>query len=96
MGNPETLLSLLVTVLVVGVFMAPVAGGWLIGEMLVVSIFGFPVEAIPLLTVITTITDIPNTVLNTTGNTVSSMLVARLVEGKNWLKGEVQSLKKVG
>ncbi|MBC6002288.1 cation:dicarboxylase symporter family transporter [Paeniclostridium sp. NSJ-45] len=61
-----------------------------------VSIFGFPVEAIPLLTVITTITDIPNTVLNTTGNTVSSMLVARLVEGKNWLKDEVQSLKKVG
>ncbi|GAA0862474.1 hypothetical protein GCM10008917_07950 [Paraclostridium tenue] len=61
-----------------------------------VSIFGFPVEAIPLLTVITTITDIPNTVLNTTGNTVSSMLVARLVEGKNWLKDEIQSLKKVG
>ncbi len=61
-----------------------------------VSIFGFPVEAIPLLTVITTITDIPNTVLNTTGNTVSSMLVARLVEGKNWLKDEVQGLKKVG
>lgn len=61
-----------------------------------VSIFGFPVEAIPLLTVITTITDIPNTVLNTTGNTVSSMLVARLVEGKNWLKDEIQNLKKVG
>ncbi|EPZ55631.1 dicarboxylate symporter family protein [[Clostridium] sordellii ATCC 9714] len=59
-----------------------------------VSIFGFPVEAIPLLTVITTITDIPNTVLNTTGNTVSSMLVARLVEGKNWLKDEVTNLKK--
>ncbi|AQU09469.1 TPA: cation:dicarboxylase symporter family transporter [Clostridioides difficile] len=53
--------------------------------MLVVSIFGFPVEAIPLLTVITTITDIPNTILNTTGNTVSSMLVSRLVEGKDWL-----------
>ena len=61
-----------------------------------VSIFGFPVEAIPLLTVITTITDIPNTVINTTGNTVSSMLVARLVEGKNWLKDEVTNLKKVG
>ncbi|CEN75873.1 sodium:dicarboxylate symporter [[Clostridium] sordellii] len=61
-----------------------------------VSIFGFPVEAIPLLTVITTITDIPNTVLNTTGNTVSSMLVARLVEDKNWLKDEVTNLKKVG
>ena len=58
-----------------------------------VSIFGFPVEAIPLLTVIT---DIPNTVLNTTGNTLSSMLVARLVEGKNWLKDEVTNLKKVG
>ncbi|CEK37086.1 dicarboxylate symporter family protein [[Clostridium] sordellii VPI 9048] len=61
-----------------------------------VSIFGFPVEAIPLLTVITTITDIPNTVLNTTGNTVGSMLVARLIEGKNWLKDEVTNLKKVG
>lgn len=61
-----------------------------------VSIFGFPVEAIPLLTVITTITDIPNTVLNTTGNTVSSMLVERLVEGKIWLKDEVTNLKKVG
>lgn len=53
-------------------------------------------EAIPLLTVITTITDIPNTVLNTTGNTVSSMLVARLVEGKDWLKDEVTNFKKVG
>lgn len=94
MADPSNILNLLVTVLVVGVFMAPVAGGWLIGEMLVVSIFGFPVEAIPLLTVITTITDIPNTVLNTTGNTVSSMLVARLVEGKNWLKEEVETFKK--
>lgn len=85
MANPATIGQLFITVFVVGVFMAPVAGGWLIGEMLVVSIFGFPVEAIPLLTVITTITDIPNTILNTTGNTVSSMLVSRLVEGKDWL-----------
>ncbi|MFQ4559961.1 amino acid:proton symporter [Clostridioides difficile] len=38
-----------------------------------------------MLTVITTITDIPNTILNTTGNIVSSMLVSRLVEGKDWL-----------
>lgn len=83
MANPATIGQLFITVFVVGVFMAPVAGGWLIGEMLVVSIFGFPVEAIPLLTVITTITDIPNTILNTTGNTVSSMLVSRLVEGKD-------------
>lgn len=61
-----------------------VVGGWFIGEMFVVSIFGFLVEVILLLIVIIIIIDIFNIILNIIGNIVLLMLVLRLVEGKDW------------
>ena len=65
--------------------MGGIPGGGMIGEMLILSVYGFPPEALPIIAVISTIIDAPATVLNSVGNVVSSMLVARLVEGKNWL-----------
>lgn len=79
--------SLLATLLVTAV---PVGGGT-ISEMFILTLMGFPASALPILTIIATIIDAPATVLNVVGDTTSSMLVARMVDGRNFLK---QSIKK--
>ena len=61
-------------------------GGGTISEMMILSMMGYPVSALPILTIIATIIDSPATMLNVTGNTASSMLVGRIVDGKNWNK----------
>lgn len=77
--------SLLATILVTAV---PIGGGT-ISEMLILKLMGFPVSALPILTIIATIIDAPATLLNVTGDSASSMLVSRIVDGKNSLKKEL-------
>lgn len=60
-------------------------GGGLVGEMLIVSMFGFPPEAFPIIATLGFIFDPAATCLNASGDTVASMIVTRLVEGKDWL-----------
>ena len=74
--------ALLATLLVTAV---PIGGGT-ISEMLIITMLGFPVTALPILTIIATIIDPPATMLNVVGDSASSMLVARIVDGKKWLK----------
>ena len=74
--------ALLATLLITAV---PIGGGT-ISEMLIISLMGFPVQCLPILTIIATIIDAPATVLNVVGDSASSMLVTRIVDGKNWLK----------
>jgi len=74
------LVSLLATLLVSAV---PIGGGT-ISEMMILSMMGYPVAALPILTIIATIIDPPATMLNVTGNTASGMLVSRMVDGKDW------------
>ena len=70
-------------------------GGGLVGEMLIVSMFGFPADAFPLIATLGFLFDPAATCLNASGDTIASMMVARMVEGKDWLvkavkeKGEV-------
>ena len=61
-------------------------GGGTISEMFIISMMGFPVGALPILTIIATIIDAPATVLNSVGDSAASMLVARVVDGKEWNK----------
>lgn len=61
-------------------------GGGTISEMLIISMLGYPVAALPILTIIATIIDPPATMLNVVGDTVSSMMVTRVVDGKDWNK----------
>jgi len=61
-------------------------GGGTISEMLILSMMGYPVAALPILTIIATIIDAPATVLNVVGDDASSMLVARIVDGKDWME----------
>lgn len=60
-------------------------GGGTISEMLIITMMGYPVAALPILTVIATIIDAPATVLNVVGDDASSMMVARIVDGKEWI-----------
>ena len=68
-----------------GVVMSGVPGGGLIGEMLIVTMYGFPPEAFPIVATIGFLVDPPATLLNASGDTVASMLVARFIEGKDWM-----------
>ena len=61
-------------------------GGGTISEMLIITMMGYPVSSLPILTIIATIIDVPATVLNVVGDDVSSMMVARIVDGKEWNK----------
>ena len=58
-------------------------GGGTISEMLIITMLGYPVAVLPILTIIATIIDMPATVLKVVGDDVSSMMVTRMVDGKN-------------
>lgn len=60
-------------------------GGGTISEMMIITMLGYPVAALPLLTMVATIIDAPATMLNVVGDTSSSMLVSRMVDGKDWM-----------
>ncbi|WP_425457687.1 dicarboxylate/amino acid:cation symporter [Bacillus massilioanorexius] len=85
----SSILSIIAVSFLVGAVMGAIPGGGMIGEMLILSVFGFPPETLPIIAVISTIIDAPATLLNSTGNTVCAMMITRLVEGKDWLKRTV-------
>lgn len=74
--------SLMATLLITAV---PIGGGT-ISESLIISMLGYPMAALPLLTMVATVIDPPATVLNVVGDEAAAMIVARSVDGKNWMK----------
>lgn len=85
MSSFSTWMGIVGVSFLVGAVMGAIPGGGMIGEMLIISVYGFSPEVLPIIAVISTIIDAPATLLNSTGNVVCSMLIARLVEGKKWL-----------
>ena len=77
-------IALLANLLITAV---PIGGGT-ISEMLIITMMGYPVAALPILTMIATIIDAPATALNVVGDTVSSMVVTRVVDGTDWIEKE--------
>lgn len=69
-----------------GVVLSGIPGGGLVGEMLIVSLYGFPPEAFPIIATIGFLVDPAATMVNATGDTCSALLVARMVEGKDWFE----------
>jgi Na+/H+-dicarboxylate symporter len=91
-GADTYAMALLVSILG-GVVMSGVPGGGLIGEMLIVSLFGFPPEAFPLIATIGFLVDPPATCINATGDTIAAMIVTRFIDGKDWAKKLVDAEK---
>jgi Na+/H+-dicarboxylate symporter len=72
-----------------GTVMGAIPSGGMIAEMLIISLYGFPIEALPIIAAISTVIDAPATMLNVTGDNASAMLVARRVEGKDWMEKSI-------
>jgi Na+/H+-dicarboxylate symporter len=83
----DTILTALGIALITGVVVSGIPGGGTIGELLIISFYGFPMESFPIITMIGTLVDAPATMLNAVGDNVSSMLIARMLGGKDWMNG---------
>jgi Na+/H+-dicarboxylate symporter len=81
----ETIATAIGIALLVGVVVSGIPGGGTIGELLIISLYGFPMEAFPIITMIGTLVDAPATMLNAIGDNVASMIVARMLGGKDWM-----------
>lgn len=85
-AGTEPLLTALGIALLTGAVVSGIPGGGTIGELLILSLYGFPPEAFALITMIGTLVDAPATMINAVGDNVSGMLAARLLGGRGWLK----------
>lgn len=86
LATPGSILGVVGVALLANLLITAVPiGGGTISEMLIITMLGYPVAALPILTIIATIIDPPATMLNVVGDTVSSMMVTRVVDGKDWL-----------
>ena len=63
-----------------GIVMSGIPGGGLIGEALIINLYGFPSSAFPLIATIGWLIDAPATMLNSVGDLSSSMLVNKMIE----------------
>lgn len=68
-----------------GIVMSGIPGGGFIGEMMIITLYGLPIQALPIISAIGVVVDPPATMVNVTGDTVTSMVVARHLEGKEWM-----------
>ncbi len=84
--SPSVLFTALGVSLLVGTVMGAIPSGGMLGELLILTVYGFPPSVLIIIAAISIIIDPPATLLNVTGNSVSSMMIARLVDGKWWWK----------
>ena len=68
--------------LLCGVVMSGIPGGGFLGEMLIVTFYGFGPEALPISAMLGTLVDPPATMINASGDTVAAMLVTRFLKSK--------------
>jgi Na+/H+-dicarboxylate symporter len=79
----ETLASAVGVAILCGVVMSGIPGGGFLGETLIVSLYGFGPEALPIISMIGTVVDSPATMINSSGDTVAAMMINRfLTNGK--------------
>ena len=87
--NTVNIGQVIITALIANLLVTAVpVGGGTISEMMIITMMGFEPAALPILTIIATIIDPPATMLNVVGDTSSSMLVSRIVDGKDWIKSK--------
>ncbi|HVI44161.1 MAG TPA: dicarboxylate/amino acid:cation symporter [Chitinophaga sp.] len=78
-NDPQTILTALGITVIVSIVEGGIPNGGYIGEMLVMSVYAFPVEALPPLMIIGTLVDPLATILNATGDNVAAMVITRFL-----------------
>ncbi|MHC4130872.1 MAG: dicarboxylate/amino acid:cation symporter [Planctomycetota bacterium] len=76
----DTLASAVGVALLCGVVMSGIPGGGFLGEALIVSLYGFGPEALPIIAMLGTLVDPPATMINSSGDTVAAMITTRLLK----------------
>lgn len=76
----------LVIAVAASIAVSSVPGGGAAMETMLISSFGFPSAALPILIMMTQLFDPGCTLVNSCGDTVASMMVSRFLYGKNWYK----------
>ncbi|WP_160713220.1 dicarboxylate/amino acid:cation symporter [Chitinophaga solisilvae] len=78
-NSADIILMALGVTVIASIVEGGIPNGGYIGEMLVMSVYGFPPEALPPLMIIGTLVDPLATILNATGDNVAAMLVTRFL-----------------
>src|SRR5690606_27759576 len=78
--EPGTLLLAIGLTVLVSIVAGGIPNGGYIGEMLMISAYHLPIEAVPAVMIIGTLVDPMATLLNATGDTVAAMIVDRWVK----------------
>jgi Na+/H+-dicarboxylate symporter len=84
--GPWTFVTAVGIAILSGMVMSGIPGGGFLGELLIVTLYGFPVEALPLISMVGTLVDPPATMVNSTGDNVCSMLIGRILGGPKFVK----------
>lgn len=87
--DPATILIALGLTVILSTVEGGIPNGGYIAEIMIMTVYNFPVEMLPVVMIIGTLVDPMATLLNATGDTVSAMLITRFTEGKNWLKNSL-------
>ncbi|RFS26835.1 dicarboxylate/amino acid:cation symporter [Chitinophaga silvatica] len=77
--SPSVILMALGVTVIVSIVEGGIPNGGYVGEMLVMSIYGLPIDALPPLMIIGTLVDPLATILNATGDNVAAMMVTRFM-----------------
>ena len=85
----DTILIALGITVLVSIVEGGIPNGGYIGELLMISAYQLPPEALPPAMIIGTLVDPMATLLNATGDNVAAMLIARFTEGKNWMESKL-------
>lgn len=83
--TPGNILIGIAVALLAGMVMAGIPSGGFIGELMIITLYGFPPAALPIIQIIGTVIDPPATTINAVGDQASSMMVARVLDGKDWM-----------
>lgn len=83
--TPGNILIGIAVALLAGMVMAGIPSGGFIGELMIITLYGFPPAALPIIQIIGTVIDPPATTVNAVGDQASSMMVARVLDGKDWM-----------
>jgi len=81
-NSAEVILLALGMTVLVSIVEGGIPNGGYVGELLFISVYGFPPEALPPAIIVGTLIDPVATLLNATGDTVAAMLVDRFIADK--------------
>jgi Na+/H+-dicarboxylate symporter len=83
--EPSTILLALGITVIVSIVEGGIPNGGYIGEVLAITVYGFPMEqALPVAMILGTLVDPIATLLNVNGDLICSMMISRFSEKTKW------------